>query len=77
MYFGDGPGADELRRRPRRTDEPAYAAFFHAMLAEGVALAPGAYEALFVGLAHTDAVLDEIGAARAAGLPRVAASRLA
>ena len=26
----------------------------HAMLAEGVALAPGAYEALFVGLGHTD-----------------------
>jgi glutamate-1-semialdehyde 2,1-aminomutase len=25
-----------------------------------VALAPGAYEALFVGVAHTDAVLDTI-----------------
>jgi glutamate-1-semialdehyde 2,1-aminomutase len=38
------------------------------MLREGVALAPGAYEALFVGLAHTDEVLNEIGerAARAA-----------
>ena len=31
------------------------------MLAEGVAMAPGAYEAIFVGLAHTDDVLDEIG----------------
>ena len=52
----------------KRTDEAAYAAFFQAMLAEGVALAPGAYEAIFVGLAHDDAVLDEIGAraARAA-----------
>ncbi|MBA3287673.1 MAG: glutamate-1-semialdehyde 2,1-aminomutase [Acidimicrobiia bacterium] len=47
----------------RRTDESAYAAIFHALLAEGVALAPGAYEALFVGAAHTDDVLDEIGAA--------------
>jgi glutamate-1-semialdehyde 2,1-aminomutase len=28
-----------------------------------VALAPGAYEALFVGLAHTDDVLDQIGEA--------------
>jgi glutamate-1-semialdehyde 2,1-aminomutase len=28
-----------------------------------VALAPGAYEALFVGLGHTDDVLDAIGAA--------------
>ena len=44
----------------KRTDEAAYARFFHAMLAEGVAMAPGAYEAIFVGLAHTDAVVDQI-----------------
>jgi glutamate-1-semialdehyde 2,1-aminomutase len=30
-----------------------YRKFFHAMLARGVALAPGAYEILFVSLAHT------------------------
>jgi len=38
------------------------------MLAEGVAMAPGAYEALFVGLGHDDAVLDDLAerAARAA-----------
>ena len=47
----------------QRTDEAAYAAFFHAMLDEGVAMAPGAYEAIFVGLGHTDAVLDHVGAA--------------
>ena len=47
----------------KRTDEAAYARFFHAMLAEGVAMAPGAYEALFVGLAHTDDVLDQIAEA--------------
>jgi glutamate-1-semialdehyde 2,1-aminomutase len=45
----------------RRTDERAYAALFQALLAEGVAIAPGAYEAIFVGLAHDDAVIDEIG----------------
>jgi glutamate-1-semialdehyde 2,1-aminomutase len=44
----------------KRTDEAAYAAFFHAMLARGVALAPGAYEVLFPGLAHDDSVLDEV-----------------
>ncbi len=44
----------------KRTDEAAYAAFFQAMLTEGVAMAPGAYEALFVGVAHTDAVVDAI-----------------
>jgi glutamate-1-semialdehyde 2,1-aminomutase len=53
----------------RRTDEYAYAALFRAMLAEGVAMAPGAYEAIFVGLGHTDDVIERIGAAavRAAG----------
>ena len=57
----------------KRTDEAAYAAFFQAMLAEGVAMAPGAYEAIFVGLGHDDAVLADLGerAARAA----VAAAR--
>jgi glutamate-1-semialdehyde 2,1-aminomutase len=42
------------------TDENAYRRFFHAMLAEGVAMAPGAYEAIFVGLGHTDDVIDAI-----------------
>ncbi len=44
----------------KQTDEAAYARFFHAMLAEGVAMAPGAYEAIFVGIAHTDGVIDQI-----------------
>jgi glutamate-1-semialdehyde 2,1-aminomutase len=56
----------------RQTDEQAYARFFHAMLREGVAMAPGAYEAIFVGLAHTDDVLDGVAAAaeRAAAATR-------
>ncbi len=45
----------------KRTDEAGYAQLFHAFLDHGVALAPGAYEAVFVGLAHTDAVIAEIG----------------
>ena len=44
----------------KTTDEALYAKLFHAMLAEGVALAPGAYEALFVGLGHDDAVLGDL-----------------
>lgn len=44
----------------KRTDEAAYARFFHAMLGEGVAMAPGAYEAIFVGVAHTDDVIEQI-----------------
>ena len=44
-----------------------YPAFFHEMLARGVALAPGAYEILFVSLAHTDDDLDRaVDAAHAA-----------
>ena len=44
-------------------DNGVYPRFFHAMLDEGVALAPGAYEALFPSLAHTDDVIDETIAA--------------
>jgi len=69
------PGQSTVSRSPRnfaeakQTDEQAYAAFFRAMLDEGVAMAPGAYEAIFVGLAHTDEVIEEIASAaeRAAG----------
>jgi glutamate-1-semialdehyde 2,1-aminomutase len=35
-----------------------YRKFFHAMLSRGVALAPGAYEILFVSLAHTKEDLE-------------------
>ena len=45
------------------TDTARYAAFFHALLDRGVALAPGAYEVLFPGLAHTGDVVDEVIAA--------------
>jgi glutamate-1-semialdehyde 2,1-aminomutase len=63
----------------RRTDERGYAAFFQAMLAEGVAMAPGAYEAIFVGLGHDDAVIDAVGTAarRAARAAAAAVDTLA
>jgi glutamate-1-semialdehyde 2,1-aminomutase len=50
----------------RATDTARFARFFHAMLDRGVALAPGAYEILFPGLAHTDELVDEVVAAAAA-----------
>jgi glutamate-1-semialdehyde 2,1-aminomutase len=67
MYFGQGSAPTNFVEA-KTTDEKVYRTFFHAMLNEGIALAPGAYEALFVGLAHTDDILDAIGdaAARAA-----------
>ena len=60
MYFGDGDVPTNFDEA-KTTDERAFAAFFQAGLAEGIAFAPGAYEAVFVGLGHTDAVIDELG----------------
>jgi glutamate-1-semialdehyde 2,1-aminomutase len=37
-----------------------YARFFHAMLRRGVALAPGAYEVMFPGMAHGEDVLTRV-----------------
>ena len=45
----------------------AYARFFHAMLAEGVYLAPSQFEAGFVSTAHSDEIIERtIAASRAA-----------
>lgn len=49
----------------RTTDTATYAALFHGMLDRGVALAPGPYEILFPGLAHDDALVDQVVAAAA------------
>ena len=49
----------------RGTDEALFGRLFHAMLGRGVALAPGAYEVMFPGLAHTEAVIDYVIAAAA------------
>ncbi len=39
-------------------DNGLYPAFFHGMRRRGVAFAPGAYEAIFVSLAHSDAEIS-------------------
>jgi glutamate-1-semialdehyde 2,1-aminomutase len=71
MYLGDGilpTNFDEAKT----TSEATYAALFQAALARGVAFAPGAYEALFVGLGHDDNVIDQISiAAHAAAVHAV------
>ncbi len=54
-------------------DNGLYRSFFHAMLERGVALAPGAYEILFVSLAHSERDLTRAVEA-AAQAARVAAS---
>ncbi len=46
-------------------DRDAFNRFFHAMLDEGVYLAPSAFEAGFVSAAHTAADIDQtVSAAR-------------
>jgi glutamate-1-semialdehyde 2,1-aminomutase len=48
-------------------DTAAFSKFFHAMLANGVYLAPSMYEAIFVGTAHTQQAIDQtLAAAKAA-----------
>jgi glutamate-1-semialdehyde 2,1-aminomutase len=42
----------------KKSDTAFYARFFHAMLERGVYLAPSAFEAGFVSLAHDDAAID-------------------
>jgi glutamate-1-semialdehyde 2,1-aminomutase len=61
LYLGTDAPVDYITAQ--RTDTQAYAQFFHAMLDRGVALAPGAYEVMFPGLAHEDSIIDEVGAA--------------
>ena len=47
----------------RGQSAPAYAAFFHAMLEQGVYLPPSPFEAWFVSAAHDDRAVERIGAA--------------
>jgi glutamate-1-semialdehyde 2,1-aminomutase len=48
-----------------RCDVERFKKFFHGMLDEGVYLAPSAFEAGFVSIAHTDADIDATVAAAA------------
>ena len=62
LYCGPGPEPGWVPvdyDDARSTDERAYARLHAELLKRGVAFAPGAYEAIFVGLAHTPDVIDE------------------
>ena len=69
LYCGSGPASDWAPTGyddARTTDEQAYARLHAELLSRGVAFAPGAYEAIFVSLAHTPDVIDRSLAALAA-----------
>jgi glutamate-1-semialdehyde 2,1-aminomutase len=70
LYLGDPPPSDY--DDARATDEAGYARLFHALLDRGVALAPGAYEVMFPGLAHTGDVLAEVASAARGAVATVA-----
>jgi glutamate-1-semialdehyde 2,1-aminomutase len=62
-FFTDGPVIDW--NSSSRASREQYGRFFHAMLDEGVYLAPSQFEAAFVSLAHTEEVINQtIQAAR-------------
>lgn len=71
LFFSELPVRDH--QGARRSDTAAYAAFFAGMLHRGIFLAPSAFEALFVSLAHGPDEIEETIAA-AAEAAREAAS---
>ena len=73
LFFGAELPTDYVTARA--TDETVYAQFFHGLLSRGVALAPGAYEVMFPGLAHDDEVIDRIAAVAAEAASATAADR--
>lgn len=61
FFFNDKKVSCEAEAKQCRVD--LFKPFFHAMLAEGVYLAPSAYEAGFMSLAHTEADIQRTVAA--------------
>ncbi|MDD3759951.1 MAG: glutamate-1-semialdehyde 2,1-aminomutase [Acidithiobacillus sp.] len=65
LFFSEG--AVQTFQDVMGADQDRYGRFFHFLLAEGVYLAPSAYEAGFLSAAHDDAIIDTtISAARKA-----------
>ena len=77
LYCGAGPASGWVPADyddARTTDEQAYARLHAGLLSGGVAFAPGAYEAIFVSLAHTPEVIDRALAAIADAAEAASAS---
>ncbi len=54
LFVGPGGQVHDYDSAKPIAGSGLYAPFFHAMLTRGVAMAPGAYEAMFPSLAHSD-----------------------
>ena len=57
LFFTEDAPSD-FDAAKKAADNGMYPKFFHGMLDRGIAFAPGAYEAIFPSLAHTDAEID-------------------
>ena len=57
LFFTDTQPTD-FDSAKKACDNGIYPAFFHGMLDRGITFAPGAYEVIFVSLAHTDTEID-------------------
>jgi glutamate-1-semialdehyde 2,1-aminomutase len=73
LFFSAGPVTDLAGAK--RADAAFYARFFHAMLERGFYFAPSPFEAAFLSLAHTDALIDETIAAAGDAVAVVCACR--
>jgi glutamate-1-semialdehyde 2,1-aminomutase len=58
FYFSDK--VPSFYEEVTKTDIEKFKHFFHAMLEEGVYLAPSAYEAGFTSIVHDNGVVDQI-----------------
>jgi glutamate-1-semialdehyde 2,1-aminomutase len=70
LFFNPGP----VKRweDAAACDTDAFARYFRQMLDAGFLIAPSQFEALFLGLAHTDAEIERFGAAAKAALQSIA-----
>ena len=68
-FFTDEPVSNW--ETANRSNRELYGKFFHAMLEEGVYLAPSQFEAAFVSLAHSDDVIEQTIAAATKALKSI------
>ena len=77
LFFCDAP-PKSFDEADKAAQNGVYPRFFHAMLKEGIALAPGPYEILFPSLAHTEEdIAQSISAASKAALAAAEAAAAA
>ena len=58
LFFGDQNPPTNFDEAQKLAENGIYSKVFHALLKNGVALAPGPYEGLFPSLVHSDQIID-------------------